>query len=177
MVSCGTLRCAWEKDTDFRGLSRHRSTCKHYQKASTLAAQKRRDRARESMKSLESSPSQITTRTRSTLVSPRFYLSSSLTSNHSLAQLGSMIPKNNRCLKPIACCEFSEACMPTAPIHPGPACCGIVRASASTSAFLDTDILGYVMDDTTEQPEDNNTLGAHLRETVCRRIIVLMDDY
>lgn len=48
MVSCGAVRCAWERDTDFRGLSRHRSTCKHYQRASTVAAQKRRDRARES---------------------------------------------------------------------------------------------------------------------------------
>jgi hypothetical protein len=60
MVSCGALRCSWEKDTDFRGLSRHRSTCKHYHKASTLATQKRRDRATESIKKLQKS-TQLTT--------------------------------------------------------------------------------------------------------------------
>jgi hypothetical protein len=48
MVACGALRCVWERDTDFRGLDRHRTTCKHYQKESKLAAEKRRDRARES---------------------------------------------------------------------------------------------------------------------------------
>lgn len=49
MVSCGALRCLWERDTDFRGLDRHRTTCKYYQKESKLAAEKRRDRARESV--------------------------------------------------------------------------------------------------------------------------------
>jgi hypothetical protein len=48
MVSCGALRCLWERDTDFHGLDRHRTTCKYYQKESKLAAEKRRDRARES---------------------------------------------------------------------------------------------------------------------------------
>ncbi|KAG2032650.1 hypothetical protein BDR03DRAFT_935890 [Suillus americanus] len=48
MVSCGALHCTWERNTDFRGLSRHRSTCRYYQRASTLATQKRRDRAQES---------------------------------------------------------------------------------------------------------------------------------
>jgi hypothetical protein len=48
MVSCGALRCSWERETDFRGLDRHRAACKHYQKVSKLAAEKRRDRARES---------------------------------------------------------------------------------------------------------------------------------
>jgi hypothetical protein len=35
------LGCFWEKDMDSRGLSRHQATCKHYQKASTLATEKR----------------------------------------------------------------------------------------------------------------------------------------
>jgi hypothetical protein len=43
--------CLWEKDTDSRGLSRHRATCRHYQKASTLATEKRRERARNSIES------------------------------------------------------------------------------------------------------------------------------
>jgi hypothetical protein len=47
MVSCGASRCSWSKDTDFRGLDRHRSICNHYQRASRLASQKRRDRAKE----------------------------------------------------------------------------------------------------------------------------------
>ncbi|KAG1905075.1 uncharacterized protein F5891DRAFT_976635 [Suillus fuscotomentosus] len=59
-----TLHCSWESDMDFHGLSRHHSTCKHYQKASALAAQKRRDRAKESTKSLQLLP---TSSTRGTL--------------------------------------------------------------------------------------------------------------
>lgn len=55
LLRCGntttvTTGCSWAKDTDSRGLSRHRATCKHYQKASTLAAEKRRERAKESIK-------------------------------------------------------------------------------------------------------------------------------
>jgi hypothetical protein len=48
MVTCGAFLCLWERNTDFRGLDRHRTACKHYQKESKLAAEKRRDRARES---------------------------------------------------------------------------------------------------------------------------------
>lgn len=44
--------CSWAKDTNLRGLSRHRATCKHYQKASTLATEKRWERAKESIKEL-----------------------------------------------------------------------------------------------------------------------------
>lgn len=68
MVSCDALRCSWKKDTDFRGLSRHRSTCKHYLKASALATQKRRDRATESIKKLQKS-TQLTTASTSTSTS------------------------------------------------------------------------------------------------------------
>jgi hypothetical protein len=67
MVSCGAIRCSWKRDTDFRGLSRHRSTCHHYQKASTLATQKRRDRARELVEALQKSTPQLTTSSTSTL--------------------------------------------------------------------------------------------------------------
>lgn len=48
MVSCGALCCSWTKQTDFRGLEKHRTTCKYYHKESRLAAEKRRVRARES---------------------------------------------------------------------------------------------------------------------------------
>jgi len=34
---------------DFRGLDRHRTTCKYYQRESKLASEKRRDWARESV--------------------------------------------------------------------------------------------------------------------------------
>ncbi|KAG1736181.1 hypothetical protein EDD22DRAFT_852293 [Suillus occidentalis] len=49
MVACGASHCLWEKDMDFRGLDRHRTMCKHYQKESKLAADKRQDWARESV--------------------------------------------------------------------------------------------------------------------------------
>lgn len=60
MVLCGAPHCSWERGTDFRGLSRHRSVCKHFQKASTLATERRRDRARGSIQTLQKS-SQLTT--------------------------------------------------------------------------------------------------------------------
>ncbi|KAG2744922.1 hypothetical protein P692DRAFT_20877483 [Suillus brevipes Sb2] len=44
------MGCPWAKDTDYRGLSRHRAGCKHYQRASTLASNKRRERARDSVR-------------------------------------------------------------------------------------------------------------------------------
>jgi hypothetical protein len=56
VTSCGALHCSWEKDTDFRGLDRHHSTCKYYQRESTLAAQKRQDRARESVEKSTQQP-------------------------------------------------------------------------------------------------------------------------
>jgi hypothetical protein len=70
MVSCGALHCSWKKDTDFRGLSRHCSICKHYLKASTLATQKRRDRATESTKKLQKSTQLTTTASTSSTSDP-----------------------------------------------------------------------------------------------------------
>ncbi|KAG2085074.1 hypothetical protein BD769DRAFT_1397428 [Suillus cothurnatus] len=64
--SCA-IYCSWKRDTDFHGLSRHCSTCHHYQKASTLAMQKRRDQARELVEALQKSTPQLTTSSTSTL--------------------------------------------------------------------------------------------------------------
>lgn len=76
MVSCGALHCSWEKKTDLHGLSRHRSTCKLYQKASTLATQKRRDRVKELSNTLQKmAPAQV--RVSSTSVSYRLTCRSS----------------------------------------------------------------------------------------------------
>lgn len=44
--------CSWAKDMNLCGLSWHCATCKHYQKASTLATEKRREWAKESIKGL-----------------------------------------------------------------------------------------------------------------------------
>lgn len=49
MVLCGALGCSWERVTDTCGLSRHRASCHSYRKSSTLATQKRQERAREAV--------------------------------------------------------------------------------------------------------------------------------
>lgn len=49
MVLCGATDCSWEKATDARGLSRHRTSCHSYKKSSLLATQKRRERAKEAV--------------------------------------------------------------------------------------------------------------------------------
>jgi hypothetical protein len=49
MVLCGASGCSWERVTDTRGLSRHRASCHSYRKSSTLATQKRQERAREAV--------------------------------------------------------------------------------------------------------------------------------
>lgn len=47
MVVCGAQGCSWERTTDNRGLTRHRASCRYYKRASTLASQRRHDRAKE----------------------------------------------------------------------------------------------------------------------------------
>jgi hypothetical protein len=49
MVSCGAASCSWDRETDARGLSRHRASCHFYKKSSVLATQKRRERAKEAV--------------------------------------------------------------------------------------------------------------------------------
>lgn len=46
MVLCGAPGCYWERPTDNRGLNRHRTSCHFFNKASVLATEKRRQRAR-----------------------------------------------------------------------------------------------------------------------------------
>lgn len=49
MVSCNAPGCSWDKTTDTgnRGLSKHRAACRFYKRVSTLANQKRQDRAKD----------------------------------------------------------------------------------------------------------------------------------
>jgi hypothetical protein len=49
MVSCEAPGCSWERKTDNRGLDRHRAACHFYKRSSTLASQKRQDRAKEAV--------------------------------------------------------------------------------------------------------------------------------
>lgn len=49
MVLCGALVCSWERATDTRGLSRHRTSCHFYKRSSVLATQKRQERAKEAV--------------------------------------------------------------------------------------------------------------------------------
>lgn len=49
MVSCNAPGCYWERTVDSRGLSRHRAACPFHKRASTLANQKRRTRAKEAV--------------------------------------------------------------------------------------------------------------------------------
>jgi hypothetical protein len=53
LLRCNATGCSWAKDTDPRGLSRHRATCRHYRIASVLATEKRRERARESIQATQ----------------------------------------------------------------------------------------------------------------------------
>jgi hypothetical protein len=46
MVSCEAPGCSWARKTDIRGLTRHRIACPFYKRFSTLASQKRQDRAK-----------------------------------------------------------------------------------------------------------------------------------
>lgn len=52
LLRCNGAGCSWAKDTDARGLSRHHATCKSYQKSSTLATEKRREQAKETIRSV-----------------------------------------------------------------------------------------------------------------------------
>ncbi|KAG1718260.1 hypothetical protein EDD22DRAFT_855552 [Suillus occidentalis] len=102
VTSCGALHCSWEKDTDFRGLDRHRSTCKYYQRESTLAAQKRRDRARESVEKSTQQP----------------HRQAIITGSAAHNGLGPIRFAKNRSMKPIARCE-PRACAQR-PVQVGP---------------------------------------------------------
>jgi hypothetical protein len=123
-VSCGASRCSWEKDTDFRGLSRHRSTCKHYQKARTLASQKRRDWTNESIKTSQKLTATTTTTGSSSTTPVRLTESESrfspwvglnsynlqLTHYHDNPQLRPILSTQTNRLKPIARCGSRTFC-------------------------------------------------------------------
>jgi hypothetical protein len=47
MVACEAPGCSWERKTDIRGLTRHRAACHFFKRSSTLASQKRQERAKE----------------------------------------------------------------------------------------------------------------------------------
>ncbi|KAG1898522.1 uncharacterized protein F5891DRAFT_463150 [Suillus fuscotomentosus] len=133
MVSCGAPRCSWERDTDFRGLSRHRSICKHYRKESTLATERRRNRAQESAQTLQRSLQ--------------------LTTSHGSGapRLGPVRFTKNGCLKPIAHCEhraFGTLHQPTNPAN-----------TAHVNTATDSDVLDVAMEDTDEQ--DHDAPGVH----------------
>jgi hypothetical protein len=51
MVSCDAPGCSWarERATDNRGLSRHRANCRFYKRVSSLASQRRKERAKEAV--------------------------------------------------------------------------------------------------------------------------------
>jgi hypothetical protein len=49
MVACGAPGCSWERPTDNRGLTRHRTSCRFYKRASTLASRRRQDRTKEAV--------------------------------------------------------------------------------------------------------------------------------
>lgn len=51
MVSCDAPGCFWERKTDNQGLTRHRAACHFYKRSSTLASQKRQDRAKNAISS------------------------------------------------------------------------------------------------------------------------------
>jgi hypothetical protein len=49
MVSCEAPGCSWKRKTDNRGLTRHRATCPFFKRSSTLASQKRQNRAKDAV--------------------------------------------------------------------------------------------------------------------------------
>jgi hypothetical protein len=49
MVACDAPGCFWERPTDSRGLTMHRTSCHFYKRASSLASRRRQDRAREAV--------------------------------------------------------------------------------------------------------------------------------
>ncbi|KAG1766029.1 hypothetical protein EV702DRAFT_1050817 [Suillus placidus] len=49
MAVCGAQGCTWERTTDSHGLTRHHTSCQFYKRASTLASQRRHDRAKEAV--------------------------------------------------------------------------------------------------------------------------------
>lgn len=46
-VSCNAPGCSWQRMTDNRALNKHRANCHFYKRVSTLASQKRQDRAKD----------------------------------------------------------------------------------------------------------------------------------
>ncbi|KAG2047811.1 hypothetical protein BDR06DRAFT_65691 [Suillus hirtellus] len=129
MVSCSAPRCSWEKNTDSRGLSRHRSKCKYYQKASTLAMERRRERARELIQASHKSSQAMT----------------SSTCGH-----GPIEFTNSRRSKPIASCEPMVS---TSSTHPG---LQVNRTSPARTCMVtlvsqDSDVLDITMEDGTRR--------------------------
>ncbi|KAG2738476.1 hypothetical protein P692DRAFT_20882205 [Suillus brevipes Sb2] len=149
MVSCGAVRCSWERATDFRGLDRHRTTCKYYQKESKLAAEKRRDRARESVsQNLRPQPT-----------------AGGITC---LAPIRSVKIRS----KTIAYCE-STGRPPLEPVNQ--AIDNTARTSASTFTFQDSDV---TMEDTTEQYHGNSVdSGQHHSSRAFKQVPRSFDDF
>jgi hypothetical protein len=135
MVSCNAPYCSWKGITDFRGLSRHRSTCKYYQKANTIATERRRARARFSSSS----------------VSHRYH---ALPHNpHSLinlpsdsSQLGRIQATEDHQLKPIASCKTRSS---TPSRHNDQA--NAPRVNSPTLGFVDSDVSDTAMANTDER--------------------------
>ncbi|KAG1802000.1 uncharacterized protein HD556DRAFT_1304200 [Suillus plorans] len=125
-------RCSWERDTDFRGLSRHRSICRHYRKESTLATERRRNRAQESVQTLQRS--------------------SQLATSSGTPRLGPVLFTKNGHLKPIARSEPMVFGTLHQPIHPA------ITARASTPTHMsnfDSDVLDVAMEDLDERGYDS----------------------
>ncbi|KAG0691770.1 hypothetical protein DFH29DRAFT_883759, partial [Suillus ampliporus] len=122
-LRCNAMGCSWAKETDPRGLSRHRATCRKYQKASTLATEKRRERAKESIQ-----------------------LSQKLTTSISPLQPVRFI--KDHCTKPIAYCKpkafTGKSKAPTNAVNP------TSNAAVTASAFSALQGSDVAMADATE---------------------------
>ncbi|KAG2743859.1 hypothetical protein P692DRAFT_20878151 [Suillus brevipes Sb2] len=141
--------CSWAKNTDSRGLSRHRATCKHYQSASTLATEKRLERARESIK------------TSHKLTLHRDDRRPQLTTG--IAPLGPAENYRDH-PKPIVLCK-PKTFIDHRPINPG-ASVAHIGTSASTSQDLDV-----AMEDDTEIEGDHDD-RPDLRQHPSRRVFI-----
>jgi hypothetical protein len=135
MVSCNAPHCSWEGDTDFRGLSRHRSTCKYYQKANTLAVERRRARAR-------CSSSSVSHRSHALPHNPHSLIN--LPSDSS--QLGQIQATKDHQLKPIAPCKARVSGAPSSRNDRA----NTLRVNSPTLPFHDSDVFDVAMANTDE---------------------------
>ncbi|KAG1883547.1 uncharacterized protein F5891DRAFT_1203244 [Suillus fuscotomentosus] len=129
----------------------HCTTCKYYQKESKLAAEKRRDWARESVSQ---------------------NLRSQLTASGGNACLAPIQSTKIRSIKPIAHCE-SVGCLPSEPVNQ--TIDSIACTSASSFAFQDSDV---AMEDATERDHDISVdSGQYHSQCTLRSIPRSFDDF